>query len=141
MKVTISGAPDVMAQLQRVANRVPGAIEQALRVEAEAVMATAKQLVPVEVAALKGSGFVSPAVRDGNVVRVEMAFGGPAAPYAEIQHEDETLNHTGTHYSSRLRRMYTRTGQAKFLEAPLLDVAPRLASRLALRLKAALGLS
>lgn len=140
MKVTITGSSEVMGKLQRVAARVPGAIEQALRVEAEAVMATAKLLVPVEVGVLKASGFVSPAERVGSTVRVEVAFGGPAAGYAEVQHENESLVHTGRHYSSRLRRMYTRRGQAKYLEAPVLDVAPKLAARLAARLRAALGL-
>lgn len=139
MNVRITGTEDVMRNLQAIAARVPAAIERALERESEAVMGAAKALVPFEVGALKESGFAGPVQRSGEVFRVEVAFGGPAVDYAPIQHEDTTLNHTGTHYSSRLRRPYQRTGQAKFLEEPLLDAAPGLAERMRDRIARDLG--
>lgn len=134
MKVTVDLSGVAVAR-----ERMRAAVLSAVNQEAEAVRAAALPLIPVEVGTLKGSALVSPAVRTGEVVRAEIAVGGAATPYAEVQHEDETLNHTGTHYSSRLRRMYTRTGQAKFLEEPLLEAAPSLRDRLQARVAAALG--
>lgn len=139
MNVTITGTADVMAALQALARRVPGAIERALREESEAVMAEAKLLVPVEVGPLRSSGFVGPVQRTGDLYRADLAFGGPAADYAEVQHEREDFNHTGTHYSSRLGRMYQRTGQAKFLEEPVEDARPEFAERMRTRIARALG--
>lgn len=139
MNVRITGTEDVMRALQALAAKVPSAIERALREESEVVMTEAKQLVPVEVGVLKGTGFVGPVQRRGDVYRADLAFGGPAAGYAEVQHEDETLNHTGTHYSSRLRRRYERTGQAKYLEQPVMEAQPGFAERMRDRIARDLG--
>lgn len=85
----------------------------------EAVMTRSKEeFVPVDTGTLKASGMVRPPVWEGtNVVSVELVYGGPAAPYAVVQHETPTYRH--------------RVGQWKYLETPLLEAAPSMAQDIA----------
>ena len=66
-----------------------------------------EQFVPVDIGALKNSGFVEiPQVSRGKAT-VTLKYGGPAAPYAAIVHEDLQATHT--------------VGQPKYLERPVLE--------------------
>lgn len=101
--ITWKGTAQVRAQLQSIAEAVPGGIAQALREFGEAVLTDAKTTyVPVDTGALRASGFVEGLDAEGTVL---LGFGGPAAPYAVIVHEDLTVTH--------------KVGQAKYLETPL----------------------
>src|SRR6059036_477727 len=103
MAIIWKGTAQVQAQLRSIAETVPGGIEQALREFGETVMTDAKATyVPVDTGALRASGFVDGPDAAGTVT---LGFGGPAAPYAVIVHEDLTVTH--------------KVGQAKYLETPL----------------------
>lgn len=80
-----------------------------VREEGERVLTEAKdtkpgQGVPVDEGTLRSTGRVEvrPAL---SMIEVHISFGGPAAPYALVQHEDLTLRHT--------------VGEAKYLERAL----------------------
>lgn len=75
--------------------------------DGERIMATSNDLCPVETGALRASGHVT---ADEAAGLVTLEYGGPAAPYAFIQHEDLEYRHP--------------VGQAKFLEQPFIEAAP-----------------
>ena len=52
----------------------------------------ADELVPFDTGVLSASQTVKPTGK-GAIVQVEIGYGGPAAPYALVQHEDESLSH------------------------------------------------
>jgi len=83
----------------------PVVIVRTLVHEAELIMTASKQqYVPVDTGALRASGFIEPPVPTANGARITMGFGGSAAPYAMLVHEDLTKRH--------------KVGQAKYLEIP-----------------------
>jgi hypothetical protein len=89
----------------------------ALYREGELMMTEAKLLTPVDKGALHNSGFAHPPERVSWGYLVTIGFGGPAAPYALIVHEDLEAAHT--------------VGQAKYLETAVLRALPGLAERIA----------
>jgi hypothetical protein len=70
------------------------------------VLEKAQQIVPHETGTLEGSGDIEP-LGEGRI-GVMVFFGGAAAPYAVIQHEDLTLHHANGR-------------QAKYLERPAME--------------------
>jgi hypothetical protein len=85
------------------------------KVAAEALYTTAtfignesQALVPVDTGVLRGSMDISRQKSFTQATtRAEISYGGPAAPYALIQHENQELNHP-------------KGGVAKYLETPFL---------------------
>lgn len=127
MKVTFTGTAALQAALERLARDVPQAVADALRAEAELEMTEAKERTPVDLGNLQGSGHVSEPVIAGNVISVELAFGGPAAPYAVHVHENLEADHP--------------VGRAKFLESTVMEAAPHMAERVGARVARTLGLT
>ena len=95
------------------------ALESAMFLEQEAVIAAAKEKTPVDTGVLRGSGTVLPPKVSGTQVTVESGFGGAAAGYAVAVHE-----RLGTHHP---------VGEAKFLERAFLERAPKIPGNLAKR--------
>lgn len=116
----IKGVRDFIARLDTTVAEVRKAAEAGLREEAEIEMEEAKRRTPVDTGALRASGHV-----EQQGLRVTLAFGGPAASYAEKVHEDVEAFH--------------RVGQAKFLESTLKESAPHMTERLAVRIRKKLG--
>lgn len=114
-----------MRRLQRKFKERPKEVlklaAQSINVEAEAIMAEAKEITPVDLGALRASGLVMPVQFMPTKIRVAMGFGGPSAPYAIYVHEDLTANHP--------------VGQAKFLEQPFRDRLPGMSKRIAERIE------
>lgn len=109
---------EVLGKLRTQGLKVMGG---ALYTEAEDVMTVSKDTwVPVEFGILKSTGHVELPVLESNVVSVRLAYGGPAAPYAVIQHEDAGLHHPGQ-------------GRPFYLSGPVLEATPTLGQRLARR--------
>ena len=105
-------------ELSKIARRYPERVGQALFREGEAIMLISKRdFVPVDTGNLRATGAVEPVEFDGDVIRVRLVYGGPAALYAFIQHERLDYFHA--------------VGQAKYLERPLLDRVPVLAKNVA----------
>lgn len=106
MRIEVNGASAISAKIHAAATVGPQAVAAALFQEAEVIMAASKQdYVPVDTGALRASGHVQSPRTVGTQTLVELGFGGPAAPYAVIVHEDLTKRH--------------KVGQAKYLEIPL----------------------
>lgn len=88
------------------------AVARALYTEANKIFMESQAQVPIDTGALRASGMVSKPYISGTTVMVEIGYGGAAAPYAAIVHEDLEANH--------------EVGKAKFLEDPLSQAIPNL---------------
>lgn len=107
--VQILGEEKLLAALSQIAREIPEKTGAALFQVGEEIMANAKEnYVPVDLGALRASGFVRSDHRYKEYT-VKLGFGGPSAPYALIQHENMTYNHT--------------TGGPKYLERPVMERA------------------
>ena len=110
----LKGMGTINAALNRVAREYPEDIRGAMFRQGEKIMGRSKEeFVPHKEGHLKDSGHV---VEDGD--RVLLVFGGMAAPYAIVQHENKKFRHP-------------RGGSAKYLERPLLEAARTFARDLA----------
>lgn len=118
--LTVANVDAVVRDLGTMIDRLRERAATALYQEAEIEMTEAKKRTPVDTGALRSSGFVEPPVASGDEISVRLGFGGPAAPYAIIVHEDLSALHP--------------VGQAKFLESTILESAPYMAARVAKRL-------
>lgn len=86
---------------------------------AEYIMTISKvQYVPVRDGILRSTGHVTPA--EGDALLVTLAYGGPSAPYAVIQHE-KVFNH--------------RIGEDHYLEKPFRLLAPKIMEDIARDIK------
>lgn len=138
LTLTITGTEALRDALAKLGPKAQEASAAALYQEAEAIMADSKEnYVPVDTGALRDSGNVLKPEIVGTVISVTMSYGtGPSAEYAVPIHEDLTIHHP------MHRRpgggIYDCTGEAKYLERPLLAAASDLASRLAVRIGASL---
>jgi hypothetical protein len=112
-------------ELQRAGKRAAAGVAIGLVQLGNEVMTDAKQRAPVDLGAMRGSGYVSPAETRGNRVTVETGFGGPAKDYVIQQHEDLSLNHP--------------VGEAKFLERAFDAAAPGAGEVIAKAVRSALG--
>ncbi len=80
----------------------------ALYQEGLKMMAVSQRQVPVRTGVLRSTGHVYPPVQRGRAVEVMLAYGGPAAPYAWMQHENLDISHD-------------EPTKAKYLEDPVMD--------------------
>jgi hypothetical protein len=93
---------------------------RALYQEALAIQKVSMRRTPVDTGALRASHETLEPFFDGGEVRVAIAVGGPAAPYALVVHEDLDAHHN--------------VGEAKFLEKSVLEAAQNLSERLGARI-------
>jgi hypothetical protein len=121
MGFKVRGVANVVKNLERAVARLQKAAVASLKAEAAAILDQAKSRTPVETGALRASGHVDKPKIDGRKISVQVAFGGPSAPYGHIVHEDLAAHHDN--------------GQAKFLETALAEAEPAMAQRLGARLK------
>ena len=122
MSLELRGLEALQRDLLRMSKKIIGQLGPALRAEAEIEMTEAKRRTPVLTGALRASGHVTgPEEGETSEITVRLGFGGPAAPYALMVHEDMEAFH--------------RNGQAKFLESTLKESAKYLPERIARRLK------
>jgi hypothetical protein len=75
------------------------------------IMNSSQREVPVRWGILRSTGTVHAPVRRGSGVEVLLTYGGPAAPYAWVQHE-------------RLHLRHDAPTKAKYLEDPVLSAGP-----------------
>jgi hypothetical protein len=96
MRVEVKGTQALINALAKAGKRAPQALGQALSIEAESIMATAKRgmgegpsgsMSAVDTGTLRASGNVQHPKHGVGNVSVTMGFGGPAAPYALYIHE------------------------------------------------------
>lgn len=119
-ELVIKGLNALHRKLRALELKIPDEFGQALRAEAEIEMTEAKKRTPVDTGVLRASGYVSGPTREGQMVFVRLTFGGPAAPYALIVHEDPYATH--------------KVGQWKYLESVINESAPHMVKRVAARI-------
>lgn len=106
----------------------PQVAARALYEEAQVIFNKSQELVPVVTGTLAGSGQVRPPSVNASSVEVTIGYGGAAAKYALYVHERLDLNH-------KYPGAKNAQAQAKFLEQPVLEGAPKLGERLADRVE------
>ena len=107
--VQVLGTEKLLAALEKIAREIPDKTAAGLYEVGEEIMKNAKaNYVPVDLGALRASGYVERRQEGGTFI-VEMGFVGSSAPYALIQHENMSFNHT--------------TGGPKYLERPVMERA------------------
>lgn len=89
----LSGLNDVKKELRNASKRWQNGVATGLYMAGGNIMTRSKRLVPVDLGALKNSGYVTLPVMSSHQITIEMGYGGPASDYAIRQHEDLTLNH------------------------------------------------
>ena len=159
--VELVGSKELSAALAAAKGRALAEAGKALYLEAEAVMAESKRLVPVDMGTLRNSGVVLPPKTENGVVEVTLGYGGAGSEYALFLHEgtgpavgrppfmppvapfkewakrvlgDESLGFV-------IARSVGRKGLAprKFLETPLKARAGNMAARMAARIRRSLN--
>jgi len=83
-------------QLERLNTSIKGRVPSGLRIIGEEIMVDVKASrpgrgVPVDKGTLRSTGRVE---GPNGLGQVELSFGGAAAPYALVQHEDLSFHHT-----------------------------------------------
>lgn len=91
------GLDQAIRSLRRLKGDARRMMRSAVRAEAEEIMTDIKHSepgkgVPKDTGALRDTGQVDGPSSDP-LPQVTLSFGGPAAPYALVQHEDHTLHH------------------------------------------------
>lgn len=89
----IEGMDQLQAILQKATEGQRTIFADAMRAEAQRIMNESKKIVPVDTGALKTSGRVETPTVTATEIEVVIGYGGPAAPYAEIVHEDPDAQH------------------------------------------------
>lgn len=120
--IKVEGITDAMLRTSKAKEVASKAVAQALYIEGEKIMALSKgQYVPVLSGALRSSGHVRPPAPSAKwAYVVELGYGGPAVPYALVQHERHKT-------------------KAKYLERPALRQAPMIGRRVGAKVRVALA--
>jgi hypothetical protein len=122
MSVEIVGSKELARTLKKLGLSAEHELGKALYLEGEEIMAVSKTgFVPRDTSVLASSGHVQ-IPRPGPLVL--LGFGGPAVPYALVQHEAPYKH---------------RVGQRKYLEIPMLASMPGMGYRVGKELNMWLG--
>lgn len=117
-------------RIRSAKEKVPKAAAAALFIRGEAIMGRSKaEFVPVDNSDLKSSGIVRPPFfGPGNLITVELVYGGTAVVYAIVVHEHPSTFSPPSW--SGVTVQFT-TGGPKYLEIPLMQASATLARDLA----------
>lgn len=124
--VRVEGLDHLLNALKAAGKDAPRYSKAALEEEAKEAFFLSQQVVPVDTGALRASGVVHPAKVSGNVVQVQITYGGPATPYAIYVHEmpPSRVSHdypTQWKYLENPVRMYAR-GMGKRMAERVIDM-------------------
>lgn len=106
VSMKITGMAELIKNLEAAGERGKKAVGCGLYLEGNNILSDSKKEVPVDLGALKNSGYITLPQISGNNIAVEMGYGGSAKRYAAIQHERTDFKHPDG-------------GKAKFLVDPL----------------------
>lgn len=95
--IDVKVIPDWLGVMSSLDSSIRRRVESAVWMESERLMTESKLVTPVETGALRASGIVEPPEWRGDTVTVRLGFGGPAASYAYIVHEDLMAHHPVGH--------------------------------------------
>lgn len=121
-RVEMVGVDLATAKMASMATGVDRAVARAVYEEAMLIFEQSQTLVPVRTGVLRASGAIIGPMQDKRGPFVEIRYGGAASAYALAVHENLTAAHNPP-------------TQAKYLEQPVLEAAPRLAARVEARVK------
>lgn len=108
-------------------------VGRALYREGNRIITRSKQeFVPVVTGNLRSSGYVELPQANGTEVTVTIGFGGAAAAYAAMVHENPRSGNTGgVSPRGRPYKNFSTVGQWKYLEQPMNEARPGFAGRIA----------
>lgn len=99
----ITGLRELAERLGRTRGELKKALSAAVKMAGENIRTESMRRTPVDLGVLRASHYVTDPEENNGIISVVVGCGGgPAAPYARIQHERLDLNHP--------------EGEAKFLE-------------------------
>lgn len=110
-------------ELEEAKRKIRNAAEAATREATEDLLARSVPLAPILEGVLRGSGHIEEGEISFDKIELLVVF---ATPYAAKQHEELDYEHP-------------RGGQAKYLEQPLTQMAPRYAAFIAERIRRVTG--
>lgn len=130
IETEITGLESLKQNLtERILNKARSGAASELAAIGEEIMTDSKQVVPVDTGNLMNTGHVAPVEEEPDGVSVTLGYGGPAASYAMLVHEDLTPN-----------RNWSRPGSGpKYLENPTRQKEPEIPGRLAAAINSALS--
>jgi hypothetical protein len=103
--VQVKNVERTALQFKKLRSEGPKAAARGLYKVANQIMTDSKRIVPILHGVLASTGYVAHPVITGSRVTVNLGYGGPAAPYAVVQHENLSFHHKPGR-------------QAKYLESP-----------------------
>jgi hypothetical protein len=132
MTFKLTGLDNVLDKMKSIL-KAPDEIGGILYREGEYIMSDSKKnYVPVDLGALKTSGHVNSPDKDGDNIRVDMVYGGPAAAYAIAVHEHPS-EHSPPSWEGKVIEFSPKDGKhgAKYLERPFNEAQKGMQQRLA----------
>ena len=119
MPVKITGINELKSILKTADLKIRMAANQEIHKIASAILSESKALVPFDKGILRGSGHLRAGGAASKVVMSQtVEYGGPAAPYALIQHENEDYFHPAKARGGTTTGIPGETRAAKYLEMP-----------------------
>ncbi len=119
IEIRVESTEEMLRSLQTFAEAWPSEMAQAAWQGGAAVLNVSRRMCPVDTGFMRGSAYeAEPVVQDGHV-SVELGYG---ADYSIYVHENLLAHHKPP-------------TQAKFLEIPLIQAAPRMVEELLLRVE------
>lgn len=117
IRIQVLGTREAKRMMRRFSAQMPKLLAGAMYRRGEEIMTEAKRIVPHKTGVLQDSGHVVPPDLSKRRPVVVLGFGGPAIPYAEVQHETLEFSH--------------RPGrQAKYLIVPALRAVPTMGRKI-----------
>lgn len=121
----LSGKDAVLANLRKSVDDIRSSAGTGLTSAAEAIIAESKDIAPYDDGDLYDSAFVDPPKVAGKTTTVDLGYRG--LPYIIDQHESLHYHHPNGK-------------QAKFLEKPMMEQAPKTLNRIAAEIRKRTGL-
>jgi len=130
-----AGARKVIARLTKYRDDLRHRVERAAYIEAGLIMSDSKQnYVPVDFGILKGSGQVHPPEWQGDVLVVQLSYGGAAKAYALAVHEHLSKHSPWTWRVAKRVTFHPAGRGPKYLEKPLKKASKGIMQRIAARI-------
>ena len=137
MAIRLTGIKDLRRILAPAEPKIRIAANQEIHKIANEILKKSKTLVPFEDSYLRGSGIL---VKGGGAsasgTTQTISFGGPAAPYALVQHENLRFFHPAKARGGTGPGTPGQTRGAKYLEIPAKEAQVKLVPRLIAAIKA-----
>ena len=134
--MTVTGDAELIRVLQSAPKLATKSLALALHREARLILNHSKrEYVPVDNGILRASAVLGRPEIHGTTIRVQFGYGGAAAAYSVVQHEDETLSHPPKNPRRTGTRSSARPGRAKYLSQAVTDMAPGMGARLAVSIQ------